>query len=120
MSVAVAPAATGGPERLFSLRELEAAGYGSRSRLQTLVKSGVVPTIWVGNARKVRARDLHKLAESTTVDLTAVEPLPHDGGPSADQSDSAFCDALAQRIVSTWPRLSADQKAELGRLLATA
>lgn len=95
------------PERLFSLRELETAGYRGRDTLHKLIAAGDLPAVKVGNAWKVRERDLVLLAE----------PI---GAKPTDVSDTAYLEALAARIVSTWPRLSTERKAELGRLLAIA
>jgi excisionase family DNA binding protein len=95
------------PERVFSLRQLEAAGYPGRDTLHKLIAAKELPAVKVGNAWKVRERDLVFLAE----------PI---GAVPTDVDDVRYLEALAARIVSTWPRLSAERKLELGRLLAVA
>lgn len=95
------------PERLFSLRELAIAGYGTRDTLHKRIAQGTIPAVRVGNAWKVRERDL----------VLLTEPI---GAEPTDVAGIDYRNALAARIVSTWPRLSTECKAELGRLLAVA
>lgn len=95
------------PERLFSLRELASAGYGTRDTLHKRISLGMLPAVRVGNAWKVLERDLVLLAE----------PI---GAAPTDVDEVEYLNALAARIVSAWPRLSTERKAELGRLLAIA
>ncbi|MFP3397656.1 hypothetical protein SB749_15100 [Brevibacterium sp. SIMBA_078] len=93
------------PERLYSLRELSEMGYGSRRTLQTRIHEGKVPAVLVNHAYKIRASDLHLLAEQVGCLATPVMTV----------DDLA---ELTAKVISTWPRLSDDRKAELSRLLA--
>lgn len=93
------------PERLYSLRELSEMGYGSRRTLQTRIHEGKVPAVLVNHGYKIRASDLHLLAEQVGLSSTSAVNI----------DDLA---ELAAKVVSTWPRLSDDRKAELSRLLA--
>ena len=95
------------PERLYSLRELSEMGYGSRKTLQTRIHEGKVPAVRVNNAFKIRASDLHLLADQVGPSST----------PAVTVDDLA---EIAAKVVATWPRLSDDRKAELGRLLSSA
>lgn len=47
---------------LFSLRELEEAGYGGRATLTKLIKSGTVPGVLTPAGYKVYASNLHLIA----------------------------------------------------------
>jgi hypothetical protein len=96
------------PERLFSLRELEVAGYSSRDTLHKLIASDAIPAVKVGNAWKIRERDLPRLAED-------IGAAPSKDVELVDLEDIA---AVAAQVVTTWPRLTDESKAELGRLLA--
>lgn len=48
-------------DRLYTLRELEQMGYGSRSANLLKVRSGELPAVVVGNKFKIRENDLHRL-----------------------------------------------------------
>ncbi len=98
-------------ERLYPLRELQDANYGDRTTLMKRIHDGTLPAVKVGNAYRIRESDLHLIAKPIG-DATRTAPEP-----AADLDDLA---ALAARIVSTWPCLSTERKAELGRLLAAA
>lgn len=93
------------PDDLYSMRTLEEMGLGSRRTNLELIRQGRLPAVLVGNAYKVRARDLHLLAKP-------VGPAPT---PAVSVDELAV---IAAKVVSTWPRLSDERKAELGRLLA--
>lgn len=103
-------AVTNRPERLFNLRELSIAGYGTRDTLHHRIAEGSIPAVKVGNAWKVRERDLPQLAE-------AIGAAPSNDVELVDLDDLA---AVAARVVSTWPTLTEDRKRELGRLLGAA
>lgn len=96
------------PERLYSLRELSDMGYGSRRANQTLIRNGRVPAVLVGGAYKVAASDLHYLAQ----------PAGPPRRAAASDTSVENLETIAASLVSTWPRLSPERKAELGRLLA--
>jgi excisionase family DNA binding protein len=105
--MSAAPAFTHRPERLFTLRELTAAGYGSRDTLHRRISTGVIPAVKVGNTYKVKESDLRLLAE----------PI---GAAPADPDTFDDLATVAAQVVSTWPRLSDERKRELGRLLSPA
>ena len=94
------------PERLYSLRELQDAGYGHRRTLMTRIGEGVLPAHRVGNAYRVRESDLHLLASPAM--------------PATDSTAENKLDVLVKDIVDNFPKLNPEQKAELGRLLAPA
>lgn len=98
MLTAPAPERT---ERLLTLGELADLGYGSRRANQIAIREGRIPAVVVGRSYKVRESDLYLLTE-----------------PAGPRGDAANPSALAARLVSTWPRLTAEQKLELGRLLS--
>lgn len=95
------------PERLYSMKELEELGVGSRRKHLELIREGRLPAVKVGKTYKVRARDLHLLAEP-------VGPAPT---PAVHVDELAM---IAAQVVSIWPRLSAERRAEFGRFLAAA
>ncbi|MFJ5108144.1 MULTISPECIES: helix-turn-helix domain-containing protein [unclassified Glutamicibacter] len=98
-------------ERLYPLRELQDANYGDRTTLMKRIHDGTLPAVKVGNAYRIRESDLPLIAKPIG-DASSTAPKP-----AADLDDLA---ALASQIVSNWPRLSAERRAELGRLLAAA
>ncbi|WP_065573813.1 MerR family transcriptional regulator [Micrococcus luteus] len=49
-------------ERLHTLKELEAAGYGARLTLTRRIHDGTLPAVMVGNRFKIRESDLHLIA----------------------------------------------------------
>ncbi|MDQ0648601.1 hypothetical protein QFZ53_002797 [Microbacterium natoriense] len=101
-------------DRLYSLRELQEAGYGDRITLTKRIHSGEIPAVRVGNRFKVYESNLRHLAHP--VGDAAVE-RPVTAGRADELDDLA---ALAARMVATWPRLSNDRKQELDRLLTLA
>lgn len=101
-------------DRLYTLRELQEAGYGDRITLTRRIHNGEIPAVRIGNRFKVYESDLHRLAEPVS------DAAPATSVTSALADDFDDLAALAARMVATWPRLTADRKAELGRLLAVA
>jgi len=97
-------------ERYWKLRELQDAGLGDRTTLMKRIHDHTLPAVKVGNSYRIRDRDLHLIAEPVGAALD-------ERAPSVDLDDLA---ALAAKVVSAWPHLSEERKAELGRLLATA
>lgn len=91
--------------QLLDLRDISALGYGTTQNIRTRIHRGEVPAVLVGNRFKIRREDLHHLAK----------PVGLTRPPAEDDLD-----ALVKRIVDEFPPLSADQKAELGQLLASA
>lgn len=100
-------------ERLYSLRELAEANYGTRTTLTKRIHEGTLSALKVNGSFKVRERDLHLLAE----------PVSPAGLAEGSTDEAAGLDdlaSLAARMISTWPALSDDRKRELGRLLGGA
>lgn len=50
------------PDRLYSVRQLWALGYGSKNSIRARIHEGAVPAVRVGKTLKVRESDLHHLA----------------------------------------------------------
>lgn len=65
-------------EPLYSLRQLQEAGYGDRVTLTRAIHSGRIPAVRVGNKLKVRERDLAAIAVSVTSQDAA--EAAQDGG----------------------------------------
>ncbi|MHA7303838.1 MerR family transcriptional regulator [Arthrobacter sp. TMN-49] len=91
--------------QLLDLRDISALGYGTTQTIRTRIHRGEVPAVLVGNRFKIRREDLHHLAKPV--------------GPARSSAEDDL-NALFKRIVEEFPRLSANQKAELGQLLASA
>lgn len=89
---------------LLDVRHVSELGYGHPQTIRDRIHQGEVPAVLVGNRFKIRREDLHLLTK----------PL----GPAHTNEDDL--DALVKRIVDGFPPLTADEKAELGQLLADA
>lgn len=98
-------------ERLYGFRELDEAGYGNRHTITRLIRSGRVPATKIANAFKIRESDLHLLGEPV------VEG--NEAGSFIQDANDSLGDYV-KALVNTFPALNANQKAELGRLLAPA
>lgn len=96
-------------ERLYTLSELSEAGHGDRRTITKLILEGRLPALKVSNGYKVRESDLHLLGQPAVVGVEV-------GSLSREPSLGEYVKAL----VDTFPGLNANQKAELGRLLAPA
>ncbi|GAB3563250.1 hypothetical protein [Spelaeicoccus albus] len=96
-------------ERLYALRQLHDAGYGDRVTLTKRIREGVLPAVKVGNAFKIRERDLHLIGASIN--------MPEDDSRVAPTDELGD---LVKNVVDAFPQLSADQKCQLGRLLTSA
>ena len=103
-NASTASTAAFGPD-LLDLRYVSGLGYGHPQTIRDRIHRGEVPAVLVGNRFKIRREDLHLLAK----------PL----GP-ANTNDEDDLDALVKQIVDGFPPLTADEKAELGQLLAAA
>lgn len=97
------------PERRIGVQQVSELGFGHPVTVRELMTSGAIPAVKVGGVWKVRVGDLPGARN-----LSASAPSP---SPSVDLDELA---TLAARVVSTWPRLTAERKAELSRLLAAA
>ncbi|GAA4525614.1 hypothetical protein GCM10023160_18790 [Brachybacterium paraconglomeratum] len=100
-------------DRLYTLRQLQDAGYGDRITLTKRIHRDEIPAVKVGNRYMVYESDLRRLVQP----VNDVAGKPSAASPLAEDLDDLA--ALAARMVATWPRLSDDRKRELGALLAT-
>ncbi|PWD52047.1 hypothetical protein C8046_16745 [Serinibacter arcticus] len=105
--------------RQLTVQQASAMGYGHPDTIRHRIKSGALPAMRI-DKRGTYGISLEDLERS---DLAARSRAYAPGvlsDPAPPQSDDAFANALAARIVATWPRLSPTRKAELGRLLAVS
>lgn len=112
-----------GLTRELTLDEWSREGWGHPTTLRRRVKDGRLP------ARQIDRRGTYVVLESDLMqqpDLVRLRrsrnfSMPSDSTDTASTA-SALDDlaSLAARLVSTWPTLDADRKAELGRLLCRA
>jgi|SRR5699024_4933468 len=100
-------------DRLYSLRQLQEAGYGDRTTLTRRIHNDELPAVKVGNRYMVREADLTYLAEPAN-DVEVKQSSERAMVESFDDLAS-----LSASLVSAWPRLSDERKRELGALLAT-
>ncbi|OFL67444.1 MULTISPECIES: hypothetical protein [unclassified Brevibacterium] len=56
------------PDRLYSVRELQELGYGSKNTIRRRIAEGVVPALMVANTVKIRETDLKYLAVPINAD----------------------------------------------------
>lgn len=91
-------------ERLYSLRELQNAGYGNRIVLNQRINRGELPAVKVGNAYRIRESDLGLIA------------IPHEATGQSVRS-VVNLDVLVQQVAENISRLTAEQKLALGHLL---
>lgn len=97
-------------ERLYTLRQLQTAGYGDRMTLLRRIHEGKIPAVKVNNAFKVRERHLSEIA--TTMSGPEVD------SPVAPVASVDELSQLVKALVDTFPALDAERKRELGQLLA--
>lgn len=95
---------------LLDVRDVAAMGYGHPQTIKSRIRRGEIPALMVGAKYKIDRADLHLLGKRVGA------PRPTD---STEQTSDDL-DALASRVVASWPRLSPESKAELGRLLAAS
>ncbi|WP_119697611.1 hypothetical protein [Microbacterium halotolerans] len=107
------------PESLHSLRELAAAGYGSRKSLLARISADEIPAVQVGNAYKIRHSDLPLLAVPRNDGIRTADAEPSHASPPGHASEHPDDElaTMAARLVTTWPRLDDERKRELGHLL---
>lgn len=108
--------------RRFTVQEAAAHGYGHPSTIRARIKSGRLP------AERIDDRGTYWISEADLEqsDLVRFKPAGFTGesveaapAPVADlANDLEGLAVMAAQIVATWPRLSAERKAELGKLLA--
>lgn len=97
-------------ERLFTLRQLQTAGYQDRMTLLRRIHNDEIPAVRVGNTFKIRERHLGLIAETLSG--------PEVDSPVAPVASVDELSELVKALVDTFPALDADRKRELGQLLA--
>lgn len=88
------------PERLYKLRDLEAAGYSNRVTLQRRISEGRIPAVKVGNRYMIRESDLPFIAQEAGAPrpdvLAAHVDAVIDGVSSlTDEQRERLCAAVA-------------------------
>lgn len=101
-------------DRLYKLSELSAAGWGDRRTITKLINNGTLPAMKIGNSFRIRERDLDLLRE-----LRGLEPVASTSGRTFPALNDSLGDYV-KALVDTFPKLDAEHKAELGRLLRPA
>lgn len=108
------------PGRRFTVQQATAHGYGHPDTIRARITSGKLP------AERLDDRGTYWISEADLEqsDLARFKPksrssAPVDAPSTESASDLEGLALMAAQVVSTWPRLSAERKAELGRLLAT-
>lgn len=101
-----------GDDPQFALRAAHSRGWPHPQTLRSYIHAGRLPAVRVGKQFMVKESDLERLM--TPVSVAGSAP-PSQVSSGADLGELA---ALAARMVASWPRLSEQRKAELGRLLA--
>lgn len=103
-----------GDDPLLALRAAHERGWPHPHTLRSYVHAGRLPAVRVGKQFMVKESDLERLMTPVNVAGSAPE------SQVSSQTDLTDLAALAARMVASWPRLSEQRKAELGRLLAAA
>ncbi|WP_371649764.1 hypothetical protein [Streptomyces mirabilis] len=95
-------------ERLCDIRELQDASDGHLIAICKWIADGEMPTARVGGKRKIRESDLQPPAMPVIV-FRSDEQV---GEQARDDLN-----ALAAKLVASWPELPEERRVELGRLL---
>lgn len=105
-------------EPVFKIRELSKMGFGHPQTIREWLHEDGVPFEVVDGRGTigVRESDLHLLRKPSRRRRSQAELV---AGASAI-TDITSLAILAAQMVASWPRLSTERKAELGRLLAVA
>ena len=90
-------------DEFISIAEAKRRGYGSRTTLWNLVKSGKITDVWVGNEHRLSVADLDRFTPPRRKNNSAEDP--------------AYLD-LVRRTVAQAPRLSPEQAQRLRDILA--
>lgn len=93
-------------EPIYTAAELSKLGWGHKNTVLQNIREGDVPVVALDGRGTVGVResDLHLLKKPRHA---VVAPAEFDG-----------LAVMAAQVVAAWPRLSAERKAELGRLLS--
>ncbi|ALG29527.1 hypothetical protein AOZ07_11420 [Glutamicibacter halophytocola] len=87
---------------LLTVRQVSDLGYGHRQTICARINDGTLPAVRVGNRFEIRRGDLHLLAKPVQA------------------ADEDRLDVYVKGIVDNFPKLNAEQKSQLGHLLAPA
>lgn len=93
----MASSSSAGPERLFTLRQLNEAGYPTRLTMYKKIRSGQVPAVRFGDSYRIRESDLPLIADPITLDFKMV----------------------AERLLAALPQSNEDQRRDIARQLLT-
>ncbi|MFE4334017.1 hypothetical protein ACFRQM_32780 [Streptomyces sp. NPDC056831] len=88
---------------------MQDANYGHSIAIRKRIADGEIPAVWVGGKLKIRESDLHLLA------VPVIISRPDEQVEEQVEDD---LDALAAKLVASWPEVPEERKADLGRLLA--
>lgn len=102
-----------GDDPLLALRAAHERGWPKPHTLRKYVHAGRLPAVRVGKQFLVKESDLARLMTPIYAASTPAE------GQTPTKADLTELAELASRMVASWPRLSEQRKAELGRLLAS-
>lgn len=96
------------PEPLCDMRELRDANDGHSIAIHKLI-DGEMPAVQGGGKRKTRESDLQPSVMPVIVF--------HSDEQAGEQAKDDL-NALAAKLVASWPELPTERRVELGRLLA--
>lgn len=92
----------------LTVRQVAQLGYGHSQTIRARIKDGTLPAVLIGNRFEVLRSDLHLLAK------------PVAAPQAAAATATSELNKLVEALVDRFPKLNAEQKGELGRLLAPA
>lgn len=93
-------------ELLSPRKVADELGYVSPGTVLNRIHEGLLPALRVGNRFKIRRGDMHLLAKPVA--------------PAKSVTTSSDLDKAVKSLVDTFHKLNAEEKSELGRLLAPA
>lgn len=96
-------------ERLCDMRELQDANDGHSIVIRKRIADGEIPVVRVGGKRKIRESDLQP---------PAMPVIVFRSDEQVDEQARDDLNALAAKLVASWPELPKERRVELGRLLA--
>lgn len=117
----LAPVAHSPSGREATIHEWSAEGWGHPATLHRRIRDGRLPATRIDGRGTYLVREADLLAQPDLVRLRRRSRMGPVVASETVTNDVGLDDlaALAARMVATWPRLTAERRAELGRLLAT-
>ncbi|MEI5525457.1 hypothetical protein WB401_12895 [Streptomyces brasiliscabiei] len=97
-------------ERLCDMRELRDARDGHSIAICKWIADGEMPTVRVGGKRKIREPDLQP---------PTMPVIVFRSGQQAGEQARDDLNALAAKLVASWPKLPAEHRVELSPLLTS-